>query len=59
MIIYVVLHILYDPFFAILCCVYEGTSFITFVRKPLYPKGNNASKDEGLYRLTFSVLPCS
>jgi hypothetical protein len=33
--------------------------FITFVRKSLYPKGNNASKDEGLYRLTFSVLPCS
>jgi hypothetical protein len=22
--------------------------FITFVQKPLYPKGNNASKDEGL-----------
>jgi hypothetical protein len=37
----------------------EGTSFITFVQKSLYPKGNNASKDEGLYRLTFSVLPCS
>jgi hypothetical protein len=28
--------------------VYEGMSFITFVRKSLYPKGNNASKDEGL-----------
>jgi hypothetical protein len=26
----------------------EGMSFITFVRKSLYPKGNNASKDEGL-----------
>jgi hypothetical protein len=25
----------------------EGTSFITFVRRSLYPKGNNASKDEG------------
>jgi hypothetical protein len=59
MIIYVVLHILYDSFSAIICCDYEGTSFITFVRKSLYPKGNNASKDEGLYRLTFSVLPCS
>jgi hypothetical protein len=46
-------------FFIIACCVYEGTSFITFVQKSLYPKGNNASKDEGLYRLTFSVLPCS
>jgi hypothetical protein len=25
----------------------EGMSFITFVRRSLYPKGNNASKDEG------------
>jgi hypothetical protein len=33
--------------------------FITFVQKPLYPERNNASKDEGLYRLTFSMLPCS
>jgi hypothetical protein len=57
--VYVILHIPYDSFFVIVCCVYEGTSFITFVRKSLYPKGNNASKDEGLYRLTFSVLPCS
>jgi hypothetical protein len=27
---------------------YEGATFITFVRNPLYPKGNNASKAEGL-----------
>jgi hypothetical protein len=40
-------------------CDHEGSSFMTFVRRSLYPKGNNASKDEGLYRLTFSVLPCS
>jgi hypothetical protein len=59
MIIYIILCISYNSFFAIICCVYEGTSFTTFVRKSLYPKGNNASKDEGLYRLTFSVLPCS
>jgi hypothetical protein len=26
----------------------EGTPFMTFVRRSLYPKGNNASKDEGL-----------
>jgi hypothetical protein len=32
---------------------------MTFVRRLLYPKGNNASIGEGLYRLTFSVLPCS
>jgi hypothetical protein len=31
-----------------ICCIYEGTSFITFVQKLLFPKGNNASKDEGL-----------
>jgi hypothetical protein len=27
---------------------YEGMTVITFIRKSLYPKGNNASKDEGL-----------
>jgi hypothetical protein len=26
----------------------EGMSFMTFVRRPLYLKGNNVSKDEGL-----------
>jgi hypothetical protein len=26
---------------------YEGLSFITFIRNSLYPKGDNASKDEG------------
>jgi hypothetical protein len=31
-------------------------TFITFVRNPLYPKGNNASKDEGL--LIFNILCC-
>jgi hypothetical protein len=25
----------------------EGMSFMTFVRRSLYPWGNNASKDEG------------
>jgi hypothetical protein len=25
----------------------EGMSFMTFVRRSLYPKGNNASRDEG------------
>jgi hypothetical protein len=27
---------------------YEGMTFVTFVRNPLYPRGNNVSKDEGL-----------
>jgi hypothetical protein len=26
----------------------EGTSFMTFVQRSLYPKENNASNDEGL-----------
>jgi hypothetical protein len=59
MIVYVTLHISYGSFVIIVCCIYEGAPFITFVRKSLYPKGDNASKDEGLYCLTFSVLPCS
>jgi hypothetical protein len=25
----------------------EGMSFMTFVRRSLYPKGNNAQEDEG------------
>jgi hypothetical protein len=36
----------------------EGTPFMTFIQKSLYPKGNNVSKDEGPYPLTI-VLPCS
>jgi hypothetical protein len=27
----------------------EGVSFKTFVREPLYPKGNGVSEDEGPY----------
>ena len=45
--VYVIPHTLYESFF-IICCADEGMPFITFVRKSLYPKGNNASKDEGL-----------
>jgi hypothetical protein len=48
MIVYAIFYISYDSFFIILCCVNEGMSFMTFVQKSLYPKGNNASKDEGL-----------
>jgi hypothetical protein len=36
----------------------EGTSFITFVRRSLYPNGDNISKDKGPYPLTI-VLLCS
>jgi hypothetical protein len=34
---------------------YEGKSFITFVWRSLYPKGNNASKDEGLLIINICV----
>jgi hypothetical protein len=33
--------------FTIMCRSNEGMPFMTFVRRSLYPKGNNASKDEG------------
>jgi hypothetical protein len=46
--LYIILYALYDSFFILICYVDEGMSFIIFVRKSLYPKGNNASKDEGL-----------
>jgi hypothetical protein len=41
-------YISYDSFFIIICHATEGMSFITFVQRSLYPKGNNVSKDEGL-----------
>jgi hypothetical protein len=47
MIVYVVSYTSYDYFSIFICCADEGMSFITSVRKSLYPKGNNASKDEG------------
>jgi hypothetical protein len=36
--------------FPIITIIYhndEGMSFMTFIRRSLYPKGNNVSKDEG------------
>jgi hypothetical protein len=35
------------------------SSFTTFVRNSLYPKGYNVLKDEGLKYLTLFMLPCS
>jgi hypothetical protein len=43
-----IVHVSYDSFFIFICRIYEGMLFVTFVRKSLYPKGNNTSKDEGL-----------
>jgi hypothetical protein len=48
MIIHVISYVSYASSFINMYCDDEGTSFITFVRISLYPKGNNASKDEGL-----------
>jgi hypothetical protein len=39
-------------FFTIMCCNAKGMSFMTFVRRSLYPKGNNASKDEDINHST-------
>jgi hypothetical protein len=46
MIIHVISHVSYASSF-INDCDDEGKTFMTFVRRSLYPKGNNASKDEG------------
>jgi hypothetical protein len=46
MIIHVISQVSYASPFINVNCDDEGMSFITFVRRPLYPKGNNASKDE-------------
>jgi hypothetical protein len=46
MIIHVISHVSYASSFIDICCDDEGTSFITFVPRSLYPWGNNASKDE-------------
>jgi hypothetical protein len=59
MIIHAIFYVSYASSFINTYCDGEGSSFMTFVRRSLYPKGNNVSMDEGLYRLTFSVLPCS
>jgi hypothetical protein len=52
MIIDVISHVLYASSFINIFRDDEGTSFMTFVRRSLYPKGNNASKDEGHFPLT-------
>jgi hypothetical protein len=47
MIIHVISYLSYVSSFINIYCDDEGTSFMTFVRRSLYPKGDNASKDEG------------
>jgi hypothetical protein len=41
-------HASYNSFFIFIYRIYEGMLFVIFVRKTLYPKGNNAPKDEEL-----------
>jgi hypothetical protein len=48
MIIHVISHVSYASTSINIQYDDEGMSFITFVRRSLYPKGNNVSKDEGL-----------
>jgi hypothetical protein len=40
-------YISYDSLFITICYNHEGMPLMTFVRRSLYPKGNNVSKDEG------------
>ena len=55
MIIRLISHISYVFSFINIYCDDEGTSFMTFVWRSLYPKGDNASKKEGLWPLKFCV----
>jgi hypothetical protein len=47
MVIHVISHVSYASSFINVNCDHEGMFFMTFVRRSLYPEGNNASKDEG------------
>jgi hypothetical protein len=47
MIIHVISHVSYSSSFINVNCDDEGMSFMTFVRRSLYPKGNDALNDEG------------
>jgi hypothetical protein len=47
MIIHVISHVSYVLSSINIYCDDEGASFMTFVQRSLYPKGDNASKDEG------------
>ena len=55
MIIYVVSYISYASSVINTCCEDEGISFMTFVERSLYPKGNNASKDDGPLTINICV----
>jgi hypothetical protein len=48
LIVHVAYRISYEFLFIFICLTYEGIFSVTFVQRSLYPKGNNATKDEGL-----------
>jgi hypothetical protein len=48
LIVHAVYYTSYEFLFIFICCAYKGMFFVTFVRESLYPKRNNAPKDEGL-----------
>jgi hypothetical protein len=48
MIIHTFLYVSYDHVYILIYCNEEGMTFMTFVRRSLYPKGDNVMKDEGL-----------
>jgi hypothetical protein len=52
---YCLLYVSYASSFINTCCDDESKSFITFVQRSLYPKGNNASKDEELLTINICV----
>jgi hypothetical protein len=47
MIVYVASYISHTSIYINIYHIDEGMSSITFIRRSLYHKGNNASKDEG------------
>jgi hypothetical protein len=55
MIVHVISYISHASPFINIYCDDEGMSFVTFVCRSLYPKGNNVSKDEGYLHLIFCV----
>jgi hypothetical protein len=44
---YLFMFYMLRPTLIFIYCDNEGMSFMAFVRRSLYPKGNNVSKDEG------------
>jgi hypothetical protein len=59
MIIHVMSHVSYASSSINIYCDDEGTSFMTFVRRSLYPKEKMLQRTKGINHLLLFVLPCS